>query len=246
MPVASNFTSVYSQEWEINFMQCMPNGYLRYTDLCNILQLTAASHSELGGFSFVDMQLYNQAWVLSRMRLEILELPKWKDRITVTTWINSLENSRSIRAMEVTCNGKKHIGAETNWAVFNTITRRPEAMILPHEHCQKYPDRRATDIPVSVIKLPQKSIELLTRKVVLSDLDLVNHVNNMKYLEWCIDLCDEQKILSRQLSAVDMNFMRELSLGDLIECHESNSEKQSIYTMSKDNKIVFALSLHWK
>jgi hypothetical protein len=27
----------------------MPNGYLKYTDLCNMLQLTAASHSDMGG-----------------------------------------------------------------------------------------------------------------------------------------------------------------------------------------------------
>jgi hypothetical protein len=43
----------------------MPNGYLKYTDLCNILQLTAASHSDMGGISFSDMQEFNQAWVLS-------------------------------------------------------------------------------------------------------------------------------------------------------------------------------------
>jgi hypothetical protein len=40
----------------------MPNGYLKYTDLCN-MQLTAASHSDMGGISFSDMQEFNQAWV---------------------------------------------------------------------------------------------------------------------------------------------------------------------------------------
>jgi hypothetical protein len=57
----------------------MPNGYLKYTDLCNMLQLTAASHSDMGGISFSDMQEFNQAWV-SKMRVEITELPKWRYR----------------------------------------------------------------------------------------------------------------------------------------------------------------------
>jgi hypothetical protein len=57
----------------------MPNGYLKYTDLCNMLQLTA-SHSDMGGISFSDMQEFNQAWVLSKMRVEITELPKWRYR----------------------------------------------------------------------------------------------------------------------------------------------------------------------
>jgi acyl-ACP thioesterase len=70
----------------------MPNGYLKYTDLCNMLQLTAASHSDMGGISFSDMQEFNQAWVLSKMRVEITELPKWRDIVTVKTWVNTLEN----------------------------------------------------------------------------------------------------------------------------------------------------------
>jgi acyl-ACP thioesterase len=47
------------------------------------LQLTAAAHSEVGGISFTDMQEFDQAWVLSRMRVEISKLPKWGDTVTV-------------------------------------------------------------------------------------------------------------------------------------------------------------------
>jgi len=72
MPIASHFTSVFEQNWKINFTQCTPNGNLKYTDLCNLLQITAASHSEIGGISFKDMQLFHQAWVLSRMRVELI------------------------------------------------------------------------------------------------------------------------------------------------------------------------------
>jgi acyl-ACP thioesterase len=110
MPISSNFTSVLSKEWDINFLQCYPNGYLKHTDLCNILQLTAGLHAELGGISFTDMQLHHQAWVLSRMRVEITQMPKWRDVVTVKTWINSLENSRSVRCLEVYLRGKKIIG----------------------------------------------------------------------------------------------------------------------------------------
>ena len=121
MPISPNFTSVLSKDWEINFTQCTPTGFLKYTDLCNILQLTAAAHSEVGGISFFDMQEFHQAWVLSRMRVEVSALPKWQDIVTVKTWINSLENSRSVRALEMYVNGKKIVGCETYWAVFNTF-----------------------------------------------------------------------------------------------------------------------------
>ncbi len=246
MPIAPNFKSIYSQDWEINFMQCTPNGSLRYTDLCNMLQLTAAAHSESGGFSFVDMQEYNQAWVLSRMRLEITKLPKWKDIITINTWINSLENSRSVRALEVSVNGEKCIGAETFWAVFNTKTRRPEGMVLAHDHCKKYPENRATSQPFSKIEIDESKELLFERKVVLSDLDIVNHVNNVKYLEWCIDVIDEDIMLHKSIASLDMNFMKELSLGEVVAIYETNEENQTIFSISKESQSVFALAVNWK
>jgi len=61
MPVSSNFTSEFSKDWEINFVQCYPNGQLKHTELCNLLQLTAGFHAELGGLSFSDMQEFHQA-----------------------------------------------------------------------------------------------------------------------------------------------------------------------------------------
>ena len=143
MPIATTFLSIFSKDWEINFTQCTPNGYLKYTDLCNLLQLTAAAHSELGGISFSDMQEFNQAWVLSRMRVEVSELPKWKDTVTIKTWINTLENSRSVRALEVYVNEKKIVGSETFWAVLNTEKRSPEALALPYEHFEIYPKKKS-------------------------------------------------------------------------------------------------------
>ena len=74
MPIAPDFTSVYSHDWQINFIQCTPNGLLKHTELCNILQLTAGYHAEKGGLSFTDMQLYHQAWVLSRMPVSYTHL----------------------------------------------------------------------------------------------------------------------------------------------------------------------------
>lgn len=245
MPITSNFTSVYTKEWEINFTQCTPNGVLKYTDLCNLLQLTAATHSELGGISFVDMQQFNQAWVLSRMRVEIIEMPKWKDTITINTWINNLENSRSIRAFEVLVNNKKMIGSETFWAVFNTKIRKPEPLALPHEHFEKYPENKATQQSFSKINIQNEKEIVFEKTVVLSDLDIVNHVNNVKYLEWCLDCIDEKIILNQSITSFEMNFLKELFLKDKVQIHESVSETHTVFSIIKDDKTCFALQLNW-
>jgi acyl-ACP thioesterase len=246
MPIAKEFTSIFSKDWEINFMQCTPNGYLKHTDLCNILQLTAASHSEIGGISFMDMQAFHQAWVLSRMRLEITALPKWKDVVTVKTWINTLENSRSVRAFEMHVNGKKMIGAETFWAVFNTKIRRPEALALPYDHFEMYPEKKATKKSFSKINISDEKEIIFEKTIVLSDLDIVNHVNNVKYLEWCLDRVDEKIILNHGIESLEMNFLKELSIKNTVVIHESILEKEYIFSITKEDKSCFALQLNLK
>ncbi|RUT71437.1 acyl-[acyl-carrier-protein] thioesterase [Flavobacterium cupreum] len=246
MPISPNFTSVLSKEWEINFTQCTPNGYLKYTDLCNLLQLTAAAHSEVGGISFANMQEFNQAWVLSRMRVEVSALPKWQDVVTVKTWINSLENSRSVRALEMYVNDKKIVGSETFWAVFNTQARRPEPLALPYEHFELFPEKRATAEGFSKINVNPEKESVFEKIVYLSDLDIVNHANNVKYLEWCLDHVDPKKILSQKIASFEMNFMKELSLNDAVIIHESETETDSTFSITKEDKNCFALQLNWK
>ena len=246
MPISPNFTSIFSKDWEINFTQCTPNGYLKYTDLCNLLQLTAAAHSEIGGISFSDMQEFDQAWVLSRMRVEITELPKWKDTVTVKTWINTLENSRSVRALELYVNGTKLVGSETFWAVFNTKTRRPEQLALPYYHFELFPENKATNESFSKININGDTELVCQKKVVLSDLDIVNHVNNVKYLEWCLDYVPTKLILNQKITNFEMNFMKELSLNDFVSIHEIPSQNKTIFSVTKEDKNCFALELNWK
>jgi acyl-ACP thioesterase len=241
MPVSSLFTSVFSKDYTIDFTQCYPNGVLKYTDLCNTLQLAAADHAELGGISFTDMQQANQAWVISRMRLEISELPKWRDVVTVKTWIVSMENSRSVRALEMFCNGKKIVGCETFWAVFNTEIRRPEALALPYEHFDIYGNLFPTENRVKKVATANYDTIVSTRTVLLSDLDIVNHVNNVKYLEWCLDLLNPKLVFEQKLRTVDMNFMKELTLGDLVEI----ASEDNLYTVFKDGKPCFALEVNY-
>ena len=243
MPISKDFTSILTKDWEINFLQCYPNMRLKYTELCNILQLTAARHSEIGGISFSDMQAFHQAWVLSRMRVEINRMPLWKEVVTVKTWIQSLENSRSIRCLELYVGDEKVVGCETFWAVLNTQTRRPEALALPHEHFEKFPNARATSQPFTKIEITEERLTVAERKVQLSDLDIVNHANNVKYLEWCLDDVDTKLLLSGKLNAFEMNFLKEVSLHDAITIEKSSSNNTQVYSVTKDQKICFALEL---
>lgn len=78
------------------------------------------------------------------------------------------------------------------------------------------------------------------------DLDIVNHANNVKYLEWCLDYVNPKLLLTSQVKSFDMNFMRELNLKDNALIRTFNSEKERIFSLSKEDKIAYALKIEWK
>lgn len=245
MPISPNFTSEFSKEWEINFVQCYPNGQLKHTELCNLLQLTAGFHAELGGLSFSDMQEFHQAWVLSRMRVEVTDLPKWRDIVTLKTWIVEMQDSRSVRALELYVGDKKLIGALTFWVVLNTELRKTQALALPFEHFTFFPEKLPTTQTFEKINLNVDYQFLKSKMILLSDLDIVNHANNVKYLEWCLDCINPKQILKNKILAFDMNFLRELHLNDEVEIVASKEENPELVSVIKKGKTSFALKLEY-
>jgi len=245
MPISKDFTSILTLDWEINFLQCYPNGYLKYTELCNILQLTAAVNAEKGGISFTDMQLHHQAWVLSKIRVEIKRLPKWKDTVIIKTWINSLENSRSVRCLEMYIGEEKIVGCETFWVVMNTISRRPAELVLPHKHFEKY-EERATIQSFGKIDFQDNLKIISNHKVKLSDLDIVNHANSVKYLEWCLDKIAFESIKNQKIKSFEMNYLKEVSLDEEVKIKQHLEDKKIIFAVQREEKICFALLIHLK
>jgi hypothetical protein len=73
------------------------------------------------------------------------------------TWINTLENSRSVRALEMHVNGIKIVGSETFWAVFKK--RRPEHW-LPYEHFELYPRENQHKKVFKITVNPEKEVVL--------------------------------------------------------------------------------------
>lgn len=238
MPISPDFTSIYQQNFEIGFQHCYPNGFLKHTEICNLFQIVAGIHADLGGISYLDMQQHHQAWVLSRMRIEITKLPKWKDVITIKTWIKTLENSRSVRCLEMYLNAEKIVGCETFWVVINTKTRRPDNLALPHSHFEKF-DTDSISKPIQKINIPEEFTFKNEKKIQLSDIDIVNHANNVKYLEWCLDVTNVENVLNNKIKALNLNYLQELNFNDAIEIHHNKTS----FLVTKEGKSCFALEV---
>lgn len=243
MNLPDKFSSIFRGSSEVTIDKCAVNSKIRITDLLNLLQAVAGKHSDLGGMSYFDMQQNNQAWVLSSMRVEIENLPQWHETIEIETWIESLAGIKTIRDFDVFLNDEKIIGANSLWVVLNTEKRRPEAIASVHDHLEKYPEKKATLKSFSKIDLSKNATFVSEHQVVFSDLDALNHVNNVKYIEWCLD-CLPIDILEKNLiKAININFLKEVTFNQKAAIYSCIIKKE-IYFYIKLNEIVcFAMKL---
>ncbi|MGG5507291.1 MULTISPECIES: acyl-[acyl-carrier-protein] thioesterase [unclassified Myroides] len=234
MPISNHFTSIHQQSYEIDFFACSPSGHLKWVDLCKLVQSVSADHSVLGGISFWDLKEHNQAWVLSKFRIEKkAELPHWQDTITISTWIERLDGVRSIRNFEVYLKDQLIAVATSLWVIINTERRRPELIALPHEHFIKYTDKKVTQAEFA--KLHKGNYQKIDEvKVKLSDLDMVNHVTNIKYLEWCIDAAFACQKAVDKIQVIDMHFLKETRIDDICE----------ICLLQENNQLHFQIGVN--
>ncbi len=74
--------------------------------------------------------------------------------------------------------------------------------------------------------------------VVFSDLDIVGHVNNVKYMEWCIDASLSEVDIDRAIGEFEINFLHEALLGNHVEI--SASDEMSRNDGGKRSLIMLA------
>lgn len=246
MPIAPNFRSKHYKEWEIYFPMCYPNTFLKLNEMANFFQITASEHANLGGVGFKDLQEYNQSWVLSRMRIEIDEMPGWLNKIEVNTWVEELRGAKSTRDFTIERDGKKLVGVSSLWAIFNTKTRRPDLLQIDTTHIDRFKELHATEIPHQIIDLTPEATEKFDYVVQFSDIDIVNHVNNTKYLEWCLNHIDIDLVLKNQIKALNLNFIREISLGDLVSIEKVILDQKILFKIVKEDKVCFACEFELK
>ena len=128
----------------------------------------------------------------------------------------------------------------------NIDTRRP-LRPLPEFEMMSSGKRQVFDQPPVRLTTPAHMELLHRRQVVYSDLDVVGHVNNVKYMEWCIDAVADASTAGREIREFQINYLSETLLGDEIVLYgvEQNPVVFSARRV-RDDAEIFRARLSWE
>lgn len=210
--------NIFSREFKISSYDLNPRGQARLTTMANFFQEMAYHHASELGLGYDDMKSRKHIWALSRMRIQMFRYPVWNEEIKLETWPSGAERLFALRDFRVLDSMGEMIGkASTAWLILDMDTHR---LIRPKELMEQFKmiihEKQMFDSSLDKITIPGESRLLHQHEVVYSDLDIVGHVNNVRYMEWCIDAVTSAETADRAIREFEINFNHESLLGDRI------------------------------
>ena len=184
----------------------------------------------------------NYTWVLSRLAIELDEMPYQYEKFSVQTWVENVYRLFTDRNFAVIDKDGKKIGyARSVWAMINLNTRKPADLLALHggsivdyicdEPC---PIEKPSRIKVT----SNQPVATLTAKY--SDIDINGHVNSIRYIEHILDLFPIELYQTKRIRRFEMAYVAESYFGDELSffCDEANENEFHVEVKKNGSEVV--------
>ena len=222
----------YSYEYEIKYQEVDDRKKIRLFNLENYLLEVAGTVADDLNFGIARLHPMGLTWILTRLSVEMFELPTHNEKIRFETWIESNAHMLSTRDYRI-YSGDKLIGqCKSVWAVLD-MEKREIVNIFNDPMFDNCIDGEVLDMQrIRMTTLPEPT-GIIPHKIVYSDIDYNGHCNSCRYLQAMTDafLPDYYGKKVR----LDINYSKEVMLGETLQTHYLITEDGVQYQQKNDN-----------
>lgn len=205
--------------------------------LGNHLLNAADFHSNDRGYGMNYLMPRHKTWVLSRLAIEMQEMPKSYDRFTVETWVESAMKYFTSRNFKI-CASASDVSEETEkvygygksvWAMIDTETRQPVDIFSIHDGLIKEYIETEKPCPIAAssrVKMGKDAELVRTIHTYYNDVDVNGHINSVKYIEHVLDLFDLDYYKTHFLQRFEIAYVAESHQGDLLNFYLEKVENE--------------------
>lgn len=206
----------YNYEYEIKYQEVDDKKKLRLFNLENYLLEVAGTVADDLGFGIAALHPRGLTWILTRLSVEMYELPTHCEKIRFETWIESNAHMLSTRDYRI-YSGEKLIGqCKSVWAVLD-MEKREIVNCFDDPIFKDCVDGEVIDMPrVRMTTIPEPTGSA-PHKIVYSDIDYNSHCNSCRYLQAMTDAY-LPSYYGRKVR-LDINYSKEAMLGETLTTH---------------------------
>jgi len=193
--------------------------------LGNAMLNAADFHSNERGYGMHYLQTINKTWVLSRLAIEMEEMPRAYDDFDIETWVEAAMKFFTSRNFAVLSrDGKRTYGyGKSIWAMIDTQSRQPVDLFGVRDGLIADYVETSKACPIdksSRVKMGPDAQLVRSLDTYYNDIDLNGHVNSVKYIEHVLDLFDLDWYRSHVLKRFEIAYVAESHQGDRLHFYK--------------------------
>ena len=204
----------FSKTFYLAAGECNPQGEMPLTLLMTRIIDVATLHANSWGVGYERLIRDNQAWVLSRVAIEMTEYPKVNTNYKLTTWIEDYNRHFSQRNMRLDDENGTPMGyVRTIWMVIDMNTRSSVDI-----EKLGYIRDNVSDIPCPIEPMsrlhPIEQGHAVDYTFGYMDCDFNRHVNTVRYLSHLMNMFDMGCYDHYFIRRMEISFIKETRYGE--------------------------------
>lgn len=194
-------------------------GKLTMGVLGNHLLNCAGFHAADRGFGIGTLNENHYTWVLSRLAVEVFEMPNAYEKFSIQTWVENVYRLFTDRNFTILNADGQPVGyARSVWAMIDLKSRRPADLLTLHGGSITDYVCVGKECPIEKpgrIKV-DNAVSLAEHRVTYSDIDINGHVNSIRYIEHILDLLPIDLFREKGVRRFEMAYVAESYYGDTL------------------------------
>jgi acyl-ACP thioesterase len=193
------------------------NGKLTLGVLGNHFLNCAGLHAKERGFGMASLNEENYTWVLSRLAIELKNMPDQYEKFTIRTWVENVYRLFTDRNFAFINKEGRTMGyARSIWAMIDLNTRKPADLLSMHggDIAGYICDEPCPIEKPSRIKVNTQEAADATLTAKYSDIDINGHVNSIRYIEHILDLFSIDVYKTKRIHRFEIAYITESYYGD--------------------------------
>ena len=206
---------------------CDFSGRLFMGHLGNHLLNAADFHSTHRGFGMKYLMSIQRSWVLSRLAIEMTEMPVQYTKFSVETWVeNAMRYFTSRNFRVVGADGTVFGYGRSIWAMIDTGSRQPTDIFAIDQGAINNWIEKEKECPIDKggrVRVGAEAELVRTIDTYYNDVDINGHINSVKYIEHVLDLWSLAWYGEHRVKRFEIAYVAEAHAGDQLSFYREQA-----------------------
>lgn len=238
---------IYQKTYNTAYSLVDRTGHLGLVEFMNLNQdMITEFYGSVGSDNATLRIKSNAAWIYTRTKVKINELPFWNAKTKAVTFVSSKSPIRlELETDLYDENDKLLVAAKTEMCAIDfdlRKIRKIDTLEFP-----KDVETGESNIPDAFTKLNTEfSAEDIaySQKVYASDTDFTHHTNNVRYAKFIMNTFDSSFYDERSISGFEIQFAKESKDGDTLDiCKKNTADNEYSFAINNGDETVVKAKL---